>query len=440
MNILVENTTGKYQSRVDYVIDFINGHPACPDDVKLSSDFQEFDLKIQYGGESNSENHLVPAQQKIFSEDVNSTKSLFGNKYQWKDQSLFSVEEMKQDERNFIVDNVFQFDLFEMIFFHVSRYEEYHCDNAGKDRWDMMKEADQFLVKYKIEKSPVVDELVISFLEAIGVKPIHQKTKFRITHDIDLIKKFKSPLSFLRFNAYYLKNWKGVGSIKNLWGSYYKNLFANEVPYDVFDEMLIGGEQDREIYFLVGGKAAVDTPLNTKSEVFKKAIKLSKERGYKIGIHPSYETWKDGHMLRQEKEMLENIIEEEITISRQHYLHFDFDQTISILEEAGIKQDSTIGYNRTIGFRAGTGVGFKLYDHKNDRASRIIEKPLALMDSSLFDESKCDATSFLEIANKFIDENKFGTEITCNFHNSRFDDANMFDLPQEEVYAKLTNV
>jgi len=424
---------------VDYVVDFINSHPSCPSQVTLSTEISESDIQINYGGEELPNSFYIPSQQVIFSNTIHATDSLSANKYLWNDAEIFSVEKESNKGNSFLQNKSFRFDIIETIFFHLSRYEEFHCKVEGKDRWDTMKEETQFLVKHNLEKKPVVDILVFCFLEATGVTLKQQQSPIRITHDIDLITKFKSPLSFLRFNAYYLKNFKGLNPIRQLWRSYGRCVFKNERPYDVFEEMLIEKAIDKEIYFLVGGKTKVDTPLKTDSIIFKKAIRLSKERGYKIGIHPSYATWKNSEMLKKEKKLLEDIIDEEITISRQHYLHFSFDTTISILQAAGIRQDSTIGYNRLIGFRAGTGVGFRLYDLKADKTTDIIEKPLVLMDSSLFDESKCKAIPFFEIANEFINANMFGTELTCNFHNSRFDDAQMFGLPQQELYTQLTN-
>ena len=439
MNILVENTDGNYQNRVEYVVDFINGHPLCPKSVLISTQIKNNDLKIQYGGNTPENNFFIPTQATIFSEVIIESSMLYANKYLINEREVYSVELEHKKQSEFIVEKKFQFDLIETIFFHLSRYEEFHCKNQGKDRWDMMNESDQFLVVHKLEKQPIVDHLVKCFLESIGVLIPKQKSKIRITHDIDLITKFKSPLSFLRFNAYYIKNWKGLNPIRQLWASYSRSVFKNEKAYDVFDNMLLKNPGEKEIYFLIGGKTAVDTPLDTKTEIFKNAVKQSKERGYNIGIHPSYATWKDLNLFKSEKERLEQIIDEEIIISRQHYLHFSFDATIEILQSAGIKQDSTLGYNRRIGFRAGTGVGFKLFDLKSDTITEIIEKPLSFMDSSLFEESGFKPEKFTGIAKEFIQSNEYDSEITCNFHNSRFDDAKMYGLPQQELYNKLTD-
>jgi len=439
MKIFVENESGKYQQRVDYVVDFINSHPLCPNNLEISTENKGYDRKIIYGRSMGEANYLIPAQEYVFSDQRIYSRVPYLNSYLFQNEWLYAIEGEEKKHEGFLVENKFQFDFIETIFYHLSRYEEFYCEDHQRDRWDMMIEDQQILVKNNLEKQPVVDQLVKAFFEALDFIPKLFESQIRMTHDIDLIKKFKSILSFIRFNAYYYGNGHGIDAITKLWESYYRCIVKRERPYDVFDQMLLEKKLDKEIYFLIGGSTPVDTPLDTKSDIFKKAIKLSKERGYKIGIHPSYATWKDVTLLKKEKGNLEEIIDREITISRQHYLHFSFAETIGILEEAGIQQDSTLGYNRRIGFRAGTGIGFKLYDLKNDKASSIVEKPLVFMDSSLFVESEFNQEKFISIAQEFLQSNQRGTEITCNFHNSRFDDARMFGLPQDEIYKAIIN-
>jgi hypothetical protein len=49
------------------------------------------------------------------------------------------------------------------------------------------------------------------------------------------------------------------------------------------------------------------------------------------------------------------------------------------LEEAGFAYDSTVGYNETVGYRAGTNQVYKPLE-----ATRILELPLHVMDTALF--------------------------------------------------------
>ena len=61
-----------------------------------------------------------------------------------------------------------------------------------------------------------------------------------------------------------------------------------------------------------------------------------------------------------------------------HWLYFD-ENSPRVLEEAGAEYDSTVGYNVTVGYRAGTTQVFKPLSVK-----RLLELPLHAMDTALF--------------------------------------------------------
>ena len=61
-----------------------------------------------------------------------------------------------------------------------------------------------------------------------------------------------------------------------------------------------------------------------------------------------------------------------------HWLYFG-EQSPAILEKAGIPYDSTVGYNETVGYRAGTTQAYKPLD-----TTRMLELPLHIMDTALF--------------------------------------------------------
>lgn len=72
---------------------------------------------------------------------------------------------------------------------------------------------------------------------------------------------------------------------------------------------------------------------------------------------------------------------------RQHYLRHGPDQTLlRSLEKAGAEYDSTLAWPDHPGFRLGSSLPFPLYDLQRDRASSILEIPLAVMDVSLTGE------------------------------------------------------
>ena len=72
-------------------------------------------------------------------------------------------------------------------------------------------------------------------------------------------------------------------------------------------------------------------------------------------------------MIAEQKEDLEKALGETVVANRQHNLHFDAAVTPRILEKAGLKIDSTLGFNRDVGFRAGTSYPFRMWDLAGER-------------------------------------------------------------------------
>lgn len=69
---------------------------------------------------------------------------------------------------------------------------------------------------------------------------------------------------------------------------------------------------------------------------------------------------------------------------RTHYLHFDYQKSFTILENAGLHFDSTLGYWENIGFRAGVSFPFFPFNLAENRPFRVLEIPLIVMDTSLY--------------------------------------------------------
>ena len=74
----------------------------------------------------------------------------------------------------------------------------------------------------------------------------------------------------------------------------------------------------------------------------------------------------------------------EVNGYRSHYLYFDYQKSFKILEQAGIKYDSTLGYWENIGFRAGISFPFYPFNIEENRPFRVLEIPLIVMDTTLY--------------------------------------------------------
>jgi len=114
--------------------------------------------------------------------------------------------------------------------------------------------------------------------------------------------------------------------------------------------------------------------------------------GFEIGLHGSYESWRDAGELGEQRERLARATGQEIRSTRQHFLRFDLARTWDTQEAAGFATDATLGYNECPGFRAGIAAPFHPWDPSRDNGAsdargggrELLEVPLTLMDGSLF--------------------------------------------------------
>ncbi len=109
---------------------------------------------------------------------------------------------------------------------------------------------------------------------------------------------------------------------------------------------------------------------------------------------------------------------------RTHYLHFDYQKTFSILEQAGIAYDSTLGYWENIGFRAGTSFPFYPFNIRENRPFRVLEIPLIVMDISLYSEKAMHLGYFAarRALMRLLDTAQcFGCHISLLWHDTSFD-------------------
>jgi hypothetical protein len=111
-------------------------------------------------------------------------------------------------------------------------------------------------------------------------------------------------------------------------------------------------------------------------------------RGHRIGLHPSYRTFRDGEALKREYARLREVCAEEKIFQenwpcRMHYLRWDVRLTPGLLDEAGLDEDSSLAFADRAGFRRGTARAFPLWCWTKKRPLRILEQPLVAMEASL---------------------------------------------------------
>src|SRR5262249_27309253 len=110
-------------------------------------------------------------------------------------------------------------------------------------------------------------------------------------------------------------------------------------------------------------------------------------RGHEVGLHGSYESYRDGPELARQRQAIAAATRASDGAAcgiRQHLLRFDVRTTWAAQADAGFAYDSTLGYNEAIGFRAGIAAPFVPWDGAGRKPHRLWEAPLTAMDGALF--------------------------------------------------------
>lgn len=108
------------------------------------------------------------------------------------------------------------------------------------------------------------------------------------------------------------------------------------------------------------------------------------QSGWDVGLHGSYYSATEPGILSNERSQIERVIGERVISVRQHWLHYDILRTPRLQAEAGLLCDSTQGFNRNIGFRAGTSFPYWCWDHRSQSSLPVLEIPMHIMDGALF--------------------------------------------------------
>ena len=119
---------------------------------------------------------------------------------------------------------------------------------------------------------------------------------------------------------------------------------------------------------------------------------------------------------------------------RMHWLYHNQESPIA-LENAGAAYDSTIGYNDTVGYRAGTTQVYKPL-----QVSQLLEIPLHIMDTALFYRSYLGLSSRQarkRLSRMLNNAERFGGCLTINWHDRSLAPERLWDTCYCEMIQDL---
>jgi hypothetical protein len=135
-----------------------------------------------------------------------------------------------------------------------------------------------------------------------------------------------------------------------------------------------------------------------------------------IGLHGSILSL-SGNSIGHELEVLSRTFSRKISTTRQHWLHLPEGlSSLRRLAKAGVKADSTLGWNGKVGFRTGMARPFPIYYYLNQPP--IVEIPLGVMDGVLFDELKLSEEQAFKTATEVLTKVKAANgSVALNWHD-----------------------
>jgi hypothetical protein len=147
------------------------------------------------------------------------------------------------------------------------------------------------------------------------------------------------------------------------------------------------------------------------------------DEGFDVGLHGGYRAALEPGALEAERNALVAASGLAITTTRQHFLRWDIRTTPLLQESAGLRADSSLGFNRGVGFRAGTSLPFRHFDVPTRRTLGLLEVPLVIQDGALLrpDGLALDLERAQAVVRELIDAvAEVGGAMTLLFHPDKF--------------------
>lgn len=336
-------------------------------------------------------------------------------------------------------------DIFSSTFFMLTRWEEFVL--TQRDIHNRFPLKSSLAYKFNFLNRPIVNEyleFLWNMLMFLGYEKKRKEQKYQVflTHDIDFIRKWNTPLSFFKTlggDILVRKNIKlALNTIKKYSLSKFK--IKND-PFDTYDFLMDCAERINKqayFYFMSGGITNYDNNYKIKNHFVQKIIKNIEKRGHKIGIHPSYNSYNNLTQWQKEYNTLNTITKENITEGRQHFLNFEIPVTWQIWDDNNMQTDSSLLYAEAPGFRGGTCYDFEVFNILTRKQLNLKERPITIMETTLFDYLKVsNSDEILKQINYYYKIiKKYSGNFVLLWHNSTFYHQS-FDL--KNIYLTVLN-
>ena len=401
-------------SRLKYVLRLLF-NDILVTEYKICNNLEEFnesiDAKINYSSQIIKNAISIRPSALLFEKHIAEKEIIMG---EWKGLPVFFPTDKNADVPN---------DIFSVIFYLVSRYEEYLVTKS-MDQHGRFKAESSIAFKNHFLKQPLVNQIALKLKDKIVEKYpeiifLPSKYQYIPTFDVDI--------AFSYTGKGFWRNAGGIiRSILHLKFNQLTERFKVIMgiipdPFNNFD--FIFSELDEEeykaiIFMNLGKYGKYDKNISFQNLKFFRLLKDLHEKA-QVNIHPSYASNSDVRLLKDEIAKLEHILGGDVIRSRQHFLILNFPGTYRNLIDLGMVEDYSLGYASQLGFRASICTPFRFYDLLNEEETRLVIRPFAFMDGTMTNYLKLNSEEMLEQIKLISDSvRRVGGDLIGIWHNS----------------------
>lgn len=248
-----------------------------------------------------------------------------------------------------------------------------------------------------------------------SIWPHNKKFAICLTHDVDRVKKtyqyfthFVKTKDFYHLKSFFIKKQEPY------WN--FERIMEIEKKHHVKSTFFFLNEK-RHLDLLHPKKWALSLDVYSfHDEKIAEIIQKLHANGWEIGVHGSHDSYRNENLLKEEKKELEEIIGDEVTGIRQHYLNLEIPKTWKIQSNAGFKYDASFGFRDKVGFRDDK---FLPFHPLNDS---FLEIPLIIMDGPLFRNSKSFEDTWKNVIMLIDQTESHGALLTVLWHQRVFNE------------------
>lgn len=404
--------TKEISPRLNYIVDFFS-QELFDEPIRITTDADYFrhypGPRLNYSGKDFSESEFyLQAHPLLFQSDIRAQE--------------INLLEVNLHKAFFACKGDFPFDVFAASFYLLSRYEEYLPHE--KDSYGRFAHTGSLAFREGFLNQPLINCWLEQFKHALQQKfPElafrHQQFNCLISYDIDIA------------YSYRCKGWQrnAGGLFRDLLqgkGAAFRERLQvltgkTRDPYDCFewlDALHLYCRVKPLFFFLVARKSSrYDKNSSPRARAFQELIEYYGTH-YHVGIHPSWQSGDQHELLKEEKEWLEVICDQQIENSRQHYIRFTLPQDYRRLIEAGIRNDYSMGYGSINGFRASVCTAFFWYDLEKNCSTSLKLFPFCYMDAnSLFEQKHSPTQAYEELIGYYQLIKKYRGSFIGIWHN-----------------------